>query len=373
MASNESNISNKRILILVNHDVVIYNFRLELVERLLTDGYEVHISSPIGEHTDDLKKLGTHFHQVSFDRHGMNPIDELKLLHYYKKLIKTIQPLIVFTYTVKCNVYGGMAARALKIPFCANITGLGVTINNGGLRERLVLELYKRGLKKSQRVFFQNVANKEYFVQKNIINSPYTVLPGSGVNLNRHCFEPYPSEENGLILTYFGRIMKDKGIDELLDASRIITSKYPSVHFRVIGFFDDDYEKTIGQAANSGIIEYVEQQRDVHPWIAASHAIVMPSHHEGMSNVLLEAASAGRPVIASNIPGCKETFDDGISGIGFTVQDSEDLARAIEKFIGLSHEQKESMGKAGRKKMETEFSREIVVGKYLYEIRYVEK
>lgn len=373
MSDNKADNSNNRILILVNHDVVIYNFRLELVERLLSEGYEVHISSPVGEHTEELKKIGARFHEVSFDRHGMNPFDELKILRYYKNLLKTVKPMMVFSYTVKCNVYGGIAARKMRIPFCANITGLGMTINNGGVSEWLVLKLYKIGLKGAQRVFFQNEANKDFFVNRRIVNGPYTVLPGSGVNLNRHCFEPYPSEENGLVLTYFGRIMKDKGIDELLDAARVISSNYPNVIIRIIGFFDDDYQKTISQAVSEGIIEYVEQQRDVHPWIADSHAIVMPSHHEGMSNVLLEAASAGRPVLASDIPGCKETFDDGISGIGFAAKDSAALISAIERFIRMSHEQKIAMGIAGRKKMEKEFSRDIVVSKYLEEVKSVEK
>ena len=361
-------IQKKRVLILVNHEVVIYNFRLELVERLLSDGYEVHISTPFGEHIDELKKMGAIIHDIEFDRHGMNPIAEIGLLKHYKKLMKSVAPCIVFTYTVKCNVYGGMAARNLRIPFCANITGLGTTVNNGGIKEKLVLLLYKIGLKGVQRVFFQNEANKEFMVSSGVVKSPYTVLPGSGVNLDRHCCEEYPKTEDPLIISYIGRIMRDKGTDELLEAAKTIKKTHKDVRFRLIGFFDDDYKGIIKKAESDGIIEYIPQQQDIHPWMRDSHAIIMPSYHEGMSNVLLEAAATGRPVLASNIPGCRETFDEEVSGIGFEPQDSMDMARAIEMFIELPYERKAAMGAAGRKKMEREFNRTIVVDTYMKEI-----
>lgn len=222
-----------RVLLLVNHDVVIYNFRLELVQKLLDEGYEVHISCPPGEHTEELKQLGAHFHSIEIDRHGMNPIKELNLLNQYKRLFKAIKPLMVFTYTIKCNIYGGMAARSLNIPFCANITGLGTSVNNGGLKEKFVLPLYKWGLKSAQRVFFQNEENKKYMVERKVVSSPFTVLPGSGVNLNRHVFADYPSSEKPLIICYIGRIMRDKGIDELLEAARVVKNKYSNAVFRI--------------------------------------------------------------------------------------------------------------------------------------------
>ena len=362
----------KAVLILVNHDVAIYNFRLELVERLLSDGYEVHISSPIGEHTEELKALGVHFHEISFDRHGMNPIEELNILREYYHLMKLLRPLIVFTYTIKCNVYGGIAAYAVHVPFCANVTGLGTVINGGGVKEAIVLRMYKMGLKGAQRVFFQNEENKKFMTEKGIVTALETVLPGSGVNLKVHCFEPYPEENKGIVFSYIGRIMKDKGIDELLDAVREVKKHYPSVTYRLIGFFDGAYEKKIKKAEKENMIVYIPQQHDIHPWMAESHAIIMPSYHEGMSNVLLEAAATGRPVLASNIPGCREAFDKN-SGIGFKTHSCEALVKAIERFIILPYESKVAMGKAGRKKMEREFSRDIVVEKYMEEVKKAEE
>ncbi len=362
----------KRVLILVNHDVVIYNFRLELVEKLLSEGYEVHISSPIGEHSNDLKAMGASLHEISFDRHGTNPIDEFRLLNHYKRLMNEIRPIIVFTYTVKCNIYGGIAASSMRIPFCPNITGLGTAINDGGIKGYIIGEMYKKGLRGAERVFFQNEANKEFMLNKGMVSSPYTVLPGSGVNLQRHCYEPYPESSRPLIISYIGRIMRDKGIDELLEAAKSIKEKHPEVIIRLIGFFDGDYENKINVAKTEGIVEYIEQQSNIHPWMIESSAIVLPSYHEGMSNVLLEAAATGRPVIASDIPGCREAFDEGVSGYGFNAHDSEALTEAIEKFLQLPYEKKIVMGKAGRKKMEREFSRTIVVEKYFQELKKVE-
>lgn len=360
------------VLILVNHDVAIYNFRLELVERLLAEGYEVHVSSPAGEHTEELKALGVYFHEINFDRHGMNPVEEFNILREYQRLIKLLRPLIVLTYTVKCNVYGGIAARIAHIPFCSNITGLGTTVNGGGAKEAIVLGMYKIGLKGAQRVFFQNEENKKFMTEKNIVTAPNTVLPGSGVNLRVHCFEPYPEEAKDIIFSYVGRIMRDKGVDELLNAARKVKKCYPSVTFRLIGFFDDVYEEKIKKAEEEDIIVYIPQQQDIHSWMTESHAIIMPSYHEGMNNVLLEAAATGRPVLASDIPGCREIFDKN-SGIGFKPHSSDELARAIEAFITLPYETKVAMGKAGRKKMEREFSRDIVVEKYMEEVKKAEE
>lgn len=357
-----------KILILVNHDMTIYQFRLELVERLLADGYEVHISSPYGERIDDLVACGAVYHRISIDRHGMNPLKDLSVLRKYQKLMSEICPTAVLSYTVKPNVYGGIAARWYHIPFIATVTGLGISVGNGGIKEKIVLRLYKTGLWHAQLVCFQNKENMNFMLRHGVVKGAYCLLPGSGVNLLQHCQEPYPENENELIFTTIGRIMKDKGTNELLIAARAVKMKYPKVRFRLIGSFEDDYRSVIEAAVAAGTVEYIEQQKDIHSFIMESHAIVHPSYHEGMSNVLLEASATGRPVLASDIPGCRETFDEGVSGFGFTARNSESLVRAIEKFINLPYEKKVKMGQAGRTKMEREFDRSFVVKKYMEEI-----
>lgn len=365
--------SKKKVLILVNHDVVIYNFRLELVERLLDEEYEVHISSPYGERIDDLVKIGAKYHKIDIDRHGMNPKADMQVFCEYWRLIKRICPMVILTYTIKPNVYGGIAAQMAHIPFIANVTGLGTTLNQGGMKERLILFLYRLGLRGAQKIFFQNRSNMKFMLDKHVISALCSteVLPGSGVNLNVHNFEPYPEETDRLIFATIGRIMCDKGTDELLYAAEKIKEKYPAVTFRLIGFFDEDYEEKIRKAEKKGIIEYVEQQRDVHPWMKEAHAIIHPSYHEGMSNVLLEAAATGRPVLASDIPGCREAFEEGVSGIGFRPRNGIGLTKTIEKFICLPYAKKIAMGVAGRTRMEKKFDRNIVVDKYMKEIHEI--
>lgn len=363
-----SNKKNNNVLFLVNSDIVIYNFRLELVERLMEEGYTVHISSPYGKRIDYLVSEGAIFHETDMARHGMNPFQEIKLLNKYRKIIKEVSPKVVLTYTIKPNIYGGIAARLEKVPFISNITGLGIAIENGGPKQKLLSVLYKIGLKNSQSVFFQNEANKEYMLGKKLVTSRYDLLPGSGVNVERFGFEPYPAENADMIFSIIGRIMEDKGTEELIEAAKIVKAKYPCVRFRLIGYFDDDYENIVKRAVDEGLVEYCGSQIDVKPFIKESFAVIQPSHHEGMSNTLLESASMGRPVIASDIPGCRETFDEGISGFGFKVKDHLSLANIISKFIELPYEEKQKMGINGRKKMETEFARSIVVDKYMSEI-----
>ena len=357
-----------RIMIVTNYGLGLYKFRRELVEVLLQTN-EVHICLPDSEYTEKLTALGCVFHRCEFDRHGTNPLAELKQISFYKQLLKVVKPDLVFTYTVKPNIYAGMACASLKVPYVANITGLGSAIENGGLMQKFLLVLYKRGLRRAQNVFFQNEANRDFMLNNGVVKGKYTMLPGSGVNLNEHKAEPYPMQQEPLVLVTVGRIMKDKGADEILYAAKIIRKEYPNVIFRLIGGFDGDYEEKVQAAVDAGDIEYLGPQPDVHVWLTKAHAIVHASYHEGMSNVLLEAASCARPIIATDVAGCRETYENGVSGIACKARDGEDLVRAIRAFIALPYDQKVSMGQAGRKKAEAEFDRSIVVQKYLDELK----
>ena len=183
-----------KVLFLVNHDVVIYNFRLELVERLIADGHEVIISSPYGERIEDLKALGCEYREIELSRHGMNPLKELKLISTYKKLLREARPDIVFSYTIKPNIYGAIACRAVKVPCVANITGLGTAVENGGIAQKIIVMLYKYALARAQKIFFQNEENRKLFETHKIALGRHDYIPGSGVNLEK--FAPLPYEEN---------------------------------------------------------------------------------------------------------------------------------------------------------------------------------
>ena len=290
---------------------------------------------------------------------------DLLLLKKYLMIIDQVEPNVILTYTVKPNIYGGLASQIRNIPYISNITGLGVSLENKGLLGWLVRLLYKRGLKNAAMVFFQNETNQYFMIQNKIVRGPNDLLPGSGINLEMYSFEPYPRDNGELVFSVIGRIMKDKGIDEVLQAIRIIKRKHKNVIFRLIGGFDGDYKSVISVAQNEGLIEYVGYVDNVHYYITNSHATINASYHEGMSNVVLETAATGRPVLASNIPGCKEAVINGESGILFNVKDPTAIVNAVETFIALPYTKKEEMGKVGRKLMEAKFDRKQVVTKYI--------
>lgn len=359
----------KKILFLVNHDITIYNYRLELVEELVRNGNEVHISSPYGEKIDELIDIGCKYHYIKIARHGTNPLRELKLIKKYKDLIYKIKPDIVFSYTIKPNIYGGIACRILGTPYVVNITGLGTAIEKSGLIQKTIILLYKFAFKNVQKVFFQNTENMRYFKKCNIAISKHSLLPGSGVNLERNNLEPYPEREKPISFLFVGRLMKDKGYTEYVKAAQIIKDRYANVEFHSIGFCEREYETELMHLNAEKYVTAHGHASNVHDFIKLSHTVVLPSYHEGMANVLLEASACGRPVIASNIAGCRETFDESISGISCVAKSVSSLVDAIEMFIRMPYEEKREMGLAARRKVEKEFDRKIVVDAYMNEVR----
>jgi glycosyltransferase involved in cell wall biosynthesis len=357
-----------KILVLANFGMGLYNFRKELLEELINKNNEVYISLPNDEYAPKLQKIGCKFFETHLERRGTNPTKDLKLLFLYISIINRIKPDIVLTYTIKPNVYGGLACRITNTPYFTNITGLGTAVENKGIIQKITLMLYKTGLKKASCLFFQNRTNLKFFSEKNMVKNKTRLVPGSGVNLDQHPFEEYPCGSQNIRLLFIGRIMKSKGIEELLQAAKIVKEEYPNTQFDLIGHYEEDYQEQLSELNKSEVINYYGQQSDVHSFIKNSHATILPSYHEGTANVLLESASSGRPVLASRVPGCIETFDEGISGFGFEVRSVDSLVEAIIKFINLPYEQKKAMGIAGRKKMEKEYDRKIVINAYMDEI-----
>lgn len=357
-----------KVLFLVNHDVVIYNFRLELVEKLLMEGHQVVISSPYGERIDALKSLGCEYYEQPISRHGINPFKELFLIRSYKKLIKKVSPDIVFTYTIKPNIYGAIACRKMGVPCVANITGLGTAVENSGLMQKITVLLYKYAFSKIKRVFFQNEENQQFFVDQKIALGKHGLLPGSGVNLERFSPLPYPRDDM-IEFAFVSRIMKEKGIDQYLEAATHIRKKYPHTVFHVCGFCEQAYEEKLKQLDHEGVIVYHGMVRDVKSVFAHVQCIVHPTYYpEGLSNVLLESLACARPIITTNRSGCREIVDDGVNGFIVKQKDSSDLIEKIEKFLLLTWDTKRHMGEAGRAKVEREFDRNIVIDCYLKEL-----
>lgn len=360
-----------KILVLANNDVGLYKFRKELIQTLVDIGDSIFISLPEGEYIPALEKIGCTFFETSVDRRGMNPIKDIHLLLQYDRLVKRIKPDVVLTYTIKPNIYGGIICRVRHVKYIANITGLGTAIENKGILSKILLFLYKCGLKEASQVFFQNQTNRKFFQEKRLIKKS-RLIPGSGVNLSEHCYEEYSEDSEEIRFLYVGRIMKDKGIGELLEGAEQLKKNYPNLSFDLAGEYDEEsYRSRIEELEKREIVRYLGPQTDIHSVMKTHHVVILPSYHEGLSNVLLEAAACGRPVLATNVPGCRETFDDGLSGIGFKAKSSKALLDAVESFICLPYEKRKQMGIYGRKKVEKEFDRQIIISAYMQEIKRI--
>lgn len=352
-----------KYLIITNHSYMLWQFRRELIADLQTKG-EVVLSMPFVGHEDDFAEMGCKCIKTDVDRRGINPVTDIKLYKTYKRLLKTEKPDMVITYSIKPNIYGGFACRYLKIPYCVNVQGLGTAFQKEPIAS-VVTAMYKIALKKAKTVFFENKVNAREFVKRHIIpENQETVLNGAGVNLDFYKYQLYPSEENGIHILFLGRIMKEKGVDELFLVAKKLKKKYgEKIVFDLVGFFEDEYKKTVEQLIADGVVTFHGFQSDPKPYYTMSHCVILPSYHEGMSNVLLEAASTGRALITTDIPGCHEAVDDGVNGYLCKKMDTESLENCIEKFIMLNYDERKNMGNAGRRKMEQEFDKKIVVRK----------
>ena len=354
--------SNKHILILANHDVGLYRFRKDLLAALLAEGHEVYISLPDGGFVPELIQLGCRFIDTPIDRRGMNPHTDGKLFHQYCAILKEIQPDLVLTYTIKPNIYGGLACRMAHIPYAVNITGLGSAIENGGWLKKFVLALYKPALKSAKVVFFENTGNRDTLVAAGVVpKGRNVVLHGAGVNLDDYPCQPYPQEEPVRFL-FVGRVMHEKGVDELFAAAKRMKQQYGErVAFHIVGSFEEAYKPVMDELEQAGVVKYHGYQSDMKSFYAMAGCVVLPSYHEGMSNVLLEAAASGRPLITSNIPGCREAVEDGVSGYLCPTKDADALYDAMRRFMELTLAQRSEMGRCGRARMERQFSKAAVV------------
>lgn len=358
------------VLILGNSDSGLHDFRKELLEALREAGFCVHVSVPDTGYTQRLRSLGCICHETSMERRGMNPAKDLKLFAFYLRLLKEVKPAAVLTYTVKPNIYGGLACRLRRVLYLANITGLGTALEHGGVLQKFLVVLYRIGLKKAGCVFFQNRQNRDFMLEKGCVRrkAAVKILSGSGVNLKEHRPKPYPREKQVVFLSVM-RIMKDKGIEELLAAAESIGRENQNVVFEILGAYEEEsrsrYEPWIECLQSQGIVRYYGYRDDVPDFYGRCRAVIHPSWHEGMSNVLQEAAATGRPVLAADISGCREVFRDGVSGIAFAPRDAESLTGAVRTFLGLSWEEQAAMGSRARSHVETHFDREKVVQTYL--------
>ena len=358
-----------KILLLANDSTYVYNLRREVIEAMLAQGWQVAVVCERKQHWEDLTELGCRMLPLGVARHGKNPLQDVSLLRAYGRLLDAENPDEVLTYNIKPNVYGGMACAKRGIPYLVNVCGLGTPVENPGPMQLLTVTLYKLGVKKAACVFFQNQENEDFFNARRMAPGHHHLLPGSGVNTARFALLPYPQGETVDFL-FISRVMKEKGIDQYLEAAQAVHARHPETVFHILGGCDDEtYLQTLKQMESTGAIRYHGQQNSVLPFQEISACTVHPTYYpEGMSNVLLESAACGRPIITTDRSGCREIVEDGVNGFVCRQKDSADLIAQLEKFLALPWEKRREMGLAARRKVEREFDRQIVVEAYLQEI-----
>lgn len=363
----------KKVLILANHFITIYAFRRELVKRLLDSGYHVTLALPYSKEVDYFSNMGCEIIDTPLERRKTNPLNDFKLLFQYYKIIKTVKPDVVLTYTIKPNTYGGLAARLSRTKAIHTVTGLGSVYIQDMWQKRIAILLNKFAFKNADVVVFLNDDNKTFYEDIKIISSEqYTkIVPGSGVNLNKFKYQQLDIKDN-ITFTFVGRILKDKGIEEYLTAAKEIKYKHKNVKFEVVGFVDEEkYVELLDRYEKDDIIHYLGKRDDVPEIMSNSTCVVLPSYGEGRGTVLQEGAAIGRPLITCDTYGCKENIEEGKNGYLCKVADTESLANALEKFINLSLDDKKKMGLYSRKKAEKEFDRNIVLNSYMNEINNI--
>ena len=363
----------KTLVFVSNSFGSLYNFRQELIWQM-AEQYRVVIVTPMNDEDYALyetwKARGIFLEETFLSRRGKNPLQEGKLIQQYRRLLERIKPDLVITYTIKPNIYAGMACHRLGIPFFANITGLGSAFQGNGILRLLSAFLYRKSLKNAEVVFMQNKEIESVFHKYGIRGKKMILVPGSGINLEKFRVLPYP-EENVNRFLYIARIMKEKGAEEFFYAAEQLKMRYPQACFDVVGFCEETYEEKLKDLETRGVIKYHGWQTDVRMFLQKAGCVVQPSYHEGLSNVCLEAAAAGRPLLVSDIPGCRETVNEGLSGFAFPPGDKTALLDCMERFCRLDYAEKTAMGVEGRKKMEKEFDRKKVVLVYREQIERI--
>ncbi len=362
-----------RVAIVINTSWNIYNFRKGLIKALLKRGDEVVAIAPKDDYSNFLVELGCSFEPVDITGTGANPIRDLRTLLSLKTIYKRVKPDIVLHYTIKPNIYGTLVASSLKIPCINNVSGLGTVFLDHSLASIVAKFLYKISFHRASLIFFQNPHDQtDFLAGTGLKNLKMDLLPGSGIDLEQ--FKPIPIQRSGnFVFLLIARVIVEKGIYEYAEAAATIKSRLPNVEFQLIGSVVESHTRGIAKKEvdswhESGIINYLGTQNDPREYIANADCIVLPSYREGTPKTLLEAAALAKPIVATDVPGCREVVLQGENGFLCQVKNSEDLAHKLQNMMELDENQRSTMGEVGRKLVEEKFDEQIVIRKYLDQI-----
>ena len=358
------------ILITVNAAWNVLNFRRPIVAAMIADGHRVTVLAPRDDSVATLESFGCRFLHLEMNVNGLNPLQGIKLFGRMRKVFHVEQPDAIFSYTIKNNIFGAIAARSLGIPFIPNVTGLGTAFLSGGFLQYVAEGLYRRAFRNLGVIFFQNDDDRDFFLERKLVTAEQAILlPGSGIDLNHFAATDYAKNKDAPVFLMIARLLRDKGVLEYVAAARKVKSDHPHARFQLLGAVDATNRTAIDAVTvqswhDEGTIEYLGSTDDVRPFIAASHCVVLPSYREGAPRTLIEAAAMARPLIATDVPGCRSVVEDGTTGLLCEARSSKSLAATCLSFLGLSRNEGFAMGRAGRAKMEVEFDQSLVVEAY---------
>jgi glycosyltransferase involved in cell wall biosynthesis len=364
------------VLVTVNASWNLLNFRSSLLEALIADGHQVTALASPDACTPRIEAMGCRFLPLRMDSKGLSPNRDLALLVRFLRHFRRERPDVVLGYTIKNNVYGALAARVLGIPFLPNVSGLGTAFLSSAWLQILAKNLYRAAFRSVPVVFFQNADDRALFVQYGLVDPARThVLPGSGIDLER--FAPSPTRKRaGVRFVLIARMLRDKGVVEFVDAARIVRKSNPQAEFHLIGPAGAENRSAIDaweieQWVREGIVTYIGPVEDVRPHIAASDCVVLPSYREGAPRSLIEGSAMARPVIATDVPGCRFVVEREVTGLLCEVRNAESLAVQMRRMIALGPEGRMSMGKAARLKMERDWDERHVIAAYRMQLATV--
>lgn len=356
------------VVLLANTAWYLYNFRSSTLVSLLNHGYRVTCVAPSDEYVSKIIAIGVEFVPLEMENAGTRTLKELKLLWSIRTILRSLSPDMIFNFTIKLNVYAGLCARHLNIPYINNISGLGTAFIHTSPIYKVVHRLYGIANKGAERVFFQNSDDLETFLDRGLVDHRKAVLlPGSGVNIKH--FEEAPIPQETFTFLMIARLIADKGVREFVQAATAVKEKFPEVKFVLLGPGDVQNKSAIGRDEIhkwyvEGIVELPGAADDVRPWLRACHVFVLPSYREGMPRTVLEAAAMGRPAIVTDVPGCRQSIVPGETGWLCEVRDAGSLAKQMISVMGADVDI-EAFGKKAAARVQREFSEDIVVQAYL--------
>jgi glycosyltransferase involved in cell wall biosynthesis len=361
------------IVLAANSSWNIVNFRGSLIRALEHAGYRPIVIAPHDAEAEPrMAAIGVERFALPIDRSGLNPLTDFRLLLAYCGLLKRLRPAAFLGFTIKPNIYGCLAAGSLGIPAIPNVSGLGTAFIRSGPLQLLVTNLYRAAFRKAAVVLFQNADDCRLFVDRGIVRPEKTrVVPGSGIDLDR--FSPVPQPTGPTIFLLVSRLLGDKGVREYVEAARLLRERLPEARFQLLGPIDEGNRTAIrrdevSRWVTEGLVEYLGSKDDVRPHIASASAIVLPSYREGLPRSLLEGAAMARPLIATDVPGCREVVEDGVNGFLCAARDPASLAGAMAKLAGLPASERQAMGLASRRKVQERFNETVVIRAYLDEL-----